>query len=86
MTKDSNERKEELMKFLQDPSVKESISRNIVTRKTVEKLTEYVAVEKKPKAKKTTKKKAEPKAEKETEKAEKPKTTRTRKKKKEETE
>lgn len=83
MTKDSAERKEEMLKFLSDPQVRESISRNILTRKTVEKLTEYTAVEKKPKAKRATKKKDETKEETGTEK---PKATRTRKKKKEETE
>ncbi|MBN2239698.1 MAG: trigger factor, partial [Dehalococcoidales bacterium] len=80
MTKNSQEKKEELMKFLNDPQVRESISRTVLTRKTVDKLTEYAAVKKE--AKDTKKTKDEGKSEE----TEKPKATRTRKKKKEETE
>ena len=60
MTTNSSENVDGLKQYLNQPEVRESISRNILTRKTVEKLTEYVAVEKKPKAKRTTKKKEEP--------------------------
>jgi trigger factor len=81
MTKNSNEKKEELKKYLNDPQVRESISRSILTRKTIAKLTEYALVEKETgTAGMTDEEESE-----EPEDSDKPKATRTRKKKKEET-
>ena len=62
MTSDSAERKEELKKFFSDPQIRETISRNLLSRKTMEKLSEYTAVpaeEKKPKTTRTRRKKKE---------------------------
>jgi trigger factor len=83
MTKNSNEKKEELVKFLNEPQMRESISRTLLTRKTVEKLTEYAAVEKKaePSEASNDEKPAD-----ETEDEAKSKPAKARKKKKEETE
>ena len=46
MVKDSTDRKDELRKFFNDPQIRDSIVQNMLTRKTMEKLTEYTAVEK----------------------------------------
>jgi trigger factor len=46
MVKDSTDKKEELKKFFNDPQIRDSIVQNMLTRKTMEKLTEYTAVEK----------------------------------------
>jgi len=83
MTKNSNEKKEELVKFLNEPQMRESISRTILTRKTVEKLTEYAAVEKKAELSEASN---EEKPADETEDEAKTKPAKARKKKKEETE
>ena len=54
MVKDSTDKKEELKKFFNDPQIRDSIVQNMLTRKTMEKLTEYTAVAKSDKKKKTT--------------------------------
>ncbi len=54
MVKDSTDKKEELKKFFNDPQIRDSIAQNMMTRKTMEKLTEYTAVAKPAKKKKTT--------------------------------
>jgi len=54
MVKDSTDKKEELKKFFNDPQIRDSIVQNMLTRKTMEKLTEYTAVAKSEKKKKTT--------------------------------
>lgn len=54
MVKDSTDKKEELKKFFNDPQIRDSIVQNMLTRKTMEKLTEYTAVAKTEKKKKTT--------------------------------
>ncbi|MFC1947061.1 trigger factor [Chloroflexota bacterium] len=54
MVKDSTDKKEELKKFFNDPQIRDSIVQNMMTRKTMEKLTEYTAAAKPAKKKKTT--------------------------------
>jgi trigger factor len=54
MVKDSTDKKDELKKFFNDPQIRDSIVQNMMTRKTMEKLTEYAAVAKPEKKKKTT--------------------------------
>lgn len=54
MVKDSTDKKEELRKFFSDPQIRDSIVQNMLTRKTMEKLTEYTEVIKPEKKKKTT--------------------------------
>ncbi len=54
MVKDSTDKKEELKKFFNDPQIRDSIVQNMLTRKTMEKLTEYTAAAKSDKKKKTT--------------------------------
>ena len=54
MVKDSTDKKEELKKFFNDPQIRDSIVQNMLTRKTMDKLTEYSAVAKPAKKKKTT--------------------------------
>jgi trigger factor len=59
MTENSTEKKEELKKFLNDPQIRESITQNLIHRKTIEKLAEYSAVTEKPKKTRARKKKKE---------------------------
>jgi trigger factor len=54
MVKDSTDKKDELKKFFNDPQIRDSIVQNMMTRKTMEKLTEYTAVAKPARKKKTT--------------------------------
>ncbi len=54
MVKDSTDKKEELKKFFNDPQIRDSIVQNMLTRKTMEKLTEYTATAKPAAKKKTT--------------------------------
>jgi trigger factor len=59
MIKDTTEKKDELKKVLNDPQIRESITQSMITRKTMEKLTEYAGVQEKTKKQKTRRKKKE---------------------------
>jgi len=59
MINNSTENKEELKKVMNDPQIRESITQNLLTRKTMEKLAEYTGVQKEAKKTKTRRRKKE---------------------------
>ena len=59
MTKDTTEKKDELVKFLNTPQVRESIGQTLLTRKTIQRLTEIANSSKETKKPKTQRRKKE---------------------------